>query len=271
MLENQNMLLKLYLNTVQRILEPNYWMEFLQTAAYNYKRDFDDQVLIYAQNPHSKLVLGKNVWISKYKRNIVQDESGISLFSAGEKQNGLKTVYDISDTVETSDSISVPIFKLEHTPEVVRALNEAYGINENELLSSVLSAAEIAAADKMTELLPELASVLSNFEASKRSGEELAQKAIRLVADSSAYMCALRCDIQNDSAFWQSRFQDITAFNSSAVISIGTAVSRSASEVLQTIIMANMKFLAEESIIQDSAGGSRLQIQTKKDIIKAQI
>ena len=255
MLENQNMLLKLYLNTVQRILEPNYWMEFLQTAAYNYKRDFDEQVLIYAQNPHSKLVLGKNVWISKYKRNIVQDESGISLFSAGEKQNGLKTVYDISDTVETSDSISVPIFKLEHTPEVVRALNEAYGINENELLSSVLSAAEIAAADKMTELLPELASVLSNFEASKRSGEELAQKAIRLVADSSAYMCALRCDIQNDSAFWQSRFQDITAFNSSAVISIGTAVSRSASEVLQTIIMANMKFLAEESIIQDSAGG----------------
>lgn len=258
MIDNRNALLKLYLNTVQKILTPNCWAEFLQTAAYNYKRDFDDQILIYAQNPHAKLVLSKNVWNGKYRRNVFREENGISLFSADGEQNGRKTVFDISDTAETAESISVPIFKLKHTPEAVHALNKAYGVNEGELLSAVLSASEIAAAEKTEQLLPELVSVLSDSESSKRSAEEILQQAVRLVADSSAYICALRCDMKNDAVRLQSRFQNVSALDSSTVISIGTAVSQSASEVLQTIIMANMKIFAEKSKVLDFDKGSSL-------------
>ena len=47
----------LYRETLNEVSNPSEWQKFLQTAGYNFRLDFDDQILLYAQKPESMTAL----------------------------------------------------------------------------------------------------------------------------------------------------------------------------------------------------------------------
>lgn len=53
---------RLYLDTKHKIMQPNIWLNFLDTACRNFRLPFDEQVLVYAQRPDVTAVLPTAEW-----------------------------------------------------------------------------------------------------------------------------------------------------------------------------------------------------------------
>lgn len=147
-------LLKLYQNTLKDISTADVWSEFLKTACFNYKYDFDDQVLIFAQKPNATALLNKEQWENKYYRNVMPGQTGISLFGLPEDMEQVKIVYDITDTKTEKNSVNVPVFEFnkEYQDSVVRALNHGYNVNEMDMASTVYSSAVSLAKEKLAKV-----------------------------------------------------------------------------------------------------------------------
>ena len=63
----------LYRETLNEVSNPVEWQKFLRTAGYNFRLDFDDLILLYAQKPESTAVLEIEKWnkrsIQKHTQN----------------------------------------------------------------------------------------------------------------------------------------------------------------------------------------------------------
>ena len=106
--DEYNALIQAYTDTLNEIAYPTSWQRFLQTAAYNYKFDFHDQILIYTQNPEASVVMSEENWEKKYGRSVDHSKQ-IGLIDTLE--NKVKWVYDIKDTSQNDKSTkNIPIF-----------------------------------------------------------------------------------------------------------------------------------------------------------------
>ena len=47
---------------------PENWLSFLDTSSWQFKYDFRDKVLIYAQNPNATACASMEIWNRKVKR-----------------------------------------------------------------------------------------------------------------------------------------------------------------------------------------------------------
>ena len=91
---------ELYRNTVNEITQSEEkWQTFLDSAAWQFKYDFDDQVLIYAQNPNARACAEAEEWYSKLKRWVNLGANNIFVFSKSETAPyPFRIVFDVSDT-----------------------------------------------------------------------------------------------------------------------------------------------------------------------------
>ena len=76
----------------------NNWMSFMKCASMNYKYDFSDQLLIYAQKPNAIACADFNTWNNELKRYINKGAKGIALVDYSSGRERLRYVWDISDT-----------------------------------------------------------------------------------------------------------------------------------------------------------------------------
>ena len=75
----------LYKNTVDEVTQSiENWTSFLDSSAWNFKYDFDDQILIYAQRPEAKACAEIDEWNKKLKRWIKRGSKGIFVFAKDE-------------------------------------------------------------------------------------------------------------------------------------------------------------------------------------------
>ena len=91
---------ELYKYTINEITQnENNWQNFLDSASWNFKYDFDDQILIYAQRPDAKACASMEEWNKKLKRWIKKGTNPIFVFSKEENsQYPFRLVFDKSDT-----------------------------------------------------------------------------------------------------------------------------------------------------------------------------
>lgn len=236
-------LLTLLSDTLNKITSPAAWQEFLRTAAYNYKMEFHEQVLLYAQKPTATAVMSEVDWKGKYNR-VIQTDTPIELLSISEEIS--KNYYDISDTHSAEEpEQNVPIFRFgdtpEHQAETISALNKVYGLNENRLETAVFSAADSVAAYHLDNIYAELESVIQIEHPNYSNPSVLRQRLSRLIANSAAYMCLTRCNYPLADFFSNADFRDAEMFGTQALISVGTVMSSVSYNIMQTIIRANMR------------------------------
>ena len=74
------------------------WQSFLSCASKNYKYDFDEQLLIYAQRPTAIACASYDTWNSKLNRIIKKGHSGIALITEKYGKPSIRYVWDVSDT-----------------------------------------------------------------------------------------------------------------------------------------------------------------------------
>ena len=73
------------------------WTSFLRCASNNFKYDFADQVLIYAQRPDATACAEIEVWNKRMNRWVKRGATGIALLDYSGNSQKLRYVFDVSD------------------------------------------------------------------------------------------------------------------------------------------------------------------------------
>ena len=92
---------KIYKDTINEVLEnTDTWLSFLKSASWNFKYNFDDQILIYAQRPDATACAEMKEWNRKVRpgRWVNKDSKGIAIYSKEGSSLPLRFVFDVSDT-----------------------------------------------------------------------------------------------------------------------------------------------------------------------------
>ena len=90
---------ELYEETIKDVSQDSrQWLDFLKCASMNYKYNFSEQLLIYAQKPNAIACADLETWNKTLNRWINKGAKGIALLDEQDGNLKLKYVFDVSDT-----------------------------------------------------------------------------------------------------------------------------------------------------------------------------
>ena len=207
-----------YQETAQKLSDnPGNWISFLQTAANNYKYNFDDQVLIHAQRPDATACAPIELWNERFGRWVNKGAHGIALIDDKNGHLYLHYVFDVGDTNSRSGN-EVKLWKAErrYNEDVIEALEARFGelADKTYIERAVLSAADNAVSDNMTDYLSELMNVRDGSYLDELDDLNVEALFKRCLVSSVAYTMMLRCGIDPEGYFDIEDFRDVVNFNS---------------------------------------------------------
>ena len=135
----------LYKETISTVTQDEQsWQSFLDSSSWNFKYDFDDQILIYAQRPDAKACASIDEWNNKLRRWVNKDTTPIMVFDKAEdRQYPFRFVFDISDTHNKQNTeYKLWSLKPEYESEIIEALESNFGeISNKESLALAINLA----------------------------------------------------------------------------------------------------------------------------------
>lgn len=249
-------IVSLYRETVKQISgNAEEWMAFLNSACRNYKLEFDELVLVYAQRPQARALLSYEQWTGRYQRWIRRGSIGIAVFDKKHKGKRVKYYFDIADTRRGKFSKPIPLWAMEPTFEadVIETLENSVGDLQDKrtLAQAILSASEIVAEDHMLSYLEDL-----QFHRTGSLIEELDTQNVevlfrKLLTNSVAYMIMARCGIDPEPYLIKVDFDGLTDFNTSATINILGTATREITEPMLREIGSTVLTLSQEQKKED--------------------
>ena len=126
---------KLYEETINDVTQSvEKWQSFLDSSSWNFKYDFDDQILIYAQRPNARACASIEEWNKKLRRWIKKGSNGIFVQSKDENSKyPFRIVFDISDTYNARRTdYKLWEIKPEYEKEIIDTLESNFGEIYNE-------------------------------------------------------------------------------------------------------------------------------------------
>ena len=118
------------------------WMNYLETASWNYKYSFAEQVLIFAQRPGATACADFQTWNRQLNRSIRNGAKGIGLLVDVNGQAKIRYVFDISDTRSRYNSQDIKLWEINNSniTQVAKSLeSDSY---EADLFSRIVSVSE---------------------------------------------------------------------------------------------------------------------------------
>lgn len=214
---------------------PLNWTDFLQTAAWNYKYPFQDQLLIFAQRPDATACAPIEVWNEKLGRWVNKGAKGIALIDDNGGRSNLRYVFDVSDT---NSRYNRPIvlwkMKEQYGEAVTETLENAFGELEEkrELANALISAARNAVEDNFPDYLSELMEARENSFLEELDGQNVEVIFKDALKSSAAYMLLARCGCDAAKHFGFEDFQSVMNFNTLNTVSCLGAAASDISEML---------------------------------------
>ena len=225
------------------------YMAFLNTAAHNFKYNFRDQLLIYAQKPDATACAQTDFW-NKHGRWVNRGTTGIALLVDTSKGYKLRHVFDMSDT-NSRQGRTIPVWQMkpEYGGVVIEGLENSYGElgGKPDFAECLLETAKIIVEDNFGDYCADLLSV--------REGsflEELDEDSVKvwfkgLLGNSVGFMLLARCGLDPHEYFTGEDFAHIYDFNTPETLSIlGGAVSDIAEMPLREIATTVRSLYQEE-------------------------
>lgn len=214
------------------------YMAFLTTAAHNFKYDFRDQLLIYAQKPDATACAQIDFW-NKHGRYVNRGTRGIALLVDTDRGYKLRYVFDMSDT-NSRQGRTIPIWKMEPRYEdtVIEALENSYGEFPDRpgLAACLLEAAKVIVEDNLGDYYTELRGVKAGSLLEELDDLSTETWFKGLVESSVAFIMLTRCGIDPMDYFSGEDFAHVYDFDTPETLSIlGGAVSDIAEMPLREI------------------------------------
>ena len=214
------------------------YMAFLTTAAHNFKYDFRDQLLIYAQKPDATACAQIDFW-NKHGRYVNRGTRGIALLVDTDRGYKLRYVFDMSDT-NSRQGRTIPIWKMEPRYEdtVIEALENSYGEFPDRpgLAACLLETAKVIVEDNLGDYYTELRGVKAGSLLEELDDLSTETWFKGLVENSVAFIMLTRCGIDPMDYFSGEDFAHVYDFDTPETLSIlGGAVSDIAEMPLREI------------------------------------
>ena len=208
------------------------WQSFLSCASKNYKYDFDEQLLIYAQRPTAVACASYDVWNSKLNRIIKKGHSGIALITEKNGNPSIRYVWDVSDTQsmygKKGKKVRVWNVGIAYQDQVIEALENKYGdlINKESFIDGLKSVATILAEDNSNDYIDYLINNKVNTKLENIDNDMIISKYKNLLKNSVAYMLINKCVGNAENNFLYTDFNDIVMFQDiDNIVSLGSAIS----------------------------------------------
>ena len=214
------------------------YMAFLTTAAHNFKYNFRDQLLIYAQKPDATACAQIDFW-NKHGRYVNRGTRGIALLVDTDQGYKLRYVFDMSDT-NSRQGRMIPIWKMEPRYEnaVIEALENSYGEfpDRSGLAARLLETAKVIVEDNFGDYYTELRGVKEGSLLEELDDLSTETWFRGLVESSVAFIMLTRCGIDPMDYFSGEDFAHVYDFDTPETLSIlGGAVSDIAEMPLREI------------------------------------
>lgn len=207
-------------------------MDFLTTAANNFKYSFQEQLLIFAQKPDAT-ACAEVSWWNKHCRWVNRNTKGIALLVDTDAPYKLRHVFDVSDT-NSRVGKEVPIWKMEQRfiEPVKNVLAERYEVDAQESLEDcLLNVAVTFVNDNYQDYLAELMEAKAGSLLEKLDEDNTRLQMLTALGYSVGYMLHIRCGLPGRAYFGNS-LDKVCNFNTPEVISILGAAVSDMSEVL---------------------------------------
>ncbi|MBR5090535.1 MAG: N-6 DNA methylase, partial [Ruminiclostridium sp.] len=213
-------------------------MEYLRTAANNYKYRFKDQVLIYAQKPDATACAEIETW-NKLGRWVNKGTKGIALLVDDSSVYRLRHVFDISDTNSRYGyEVKLWRYRPEYKDAVLAALEDNFGEVENKTVfeAAIGEIVRQVVQDNAEDYIENLKSVSRGSGISQYDDTGLEERFKALLENSIAYQVLTRCGIDAKIYYRPSDFICISDFDTPRTLSvIGDAVSDISEMILREI------------------------------------
>ena len=220
-------------------LNSENWIRFLNTASNNYKYDFYEQVLIYAQKPEATACAEIGLWNKRLKRWVNAGAKGIALISLENGRSILRHVFDVSDTHSgINKELKLWEVKESYHNGIIETLENSFGdliIKEN-LGEAIYAATQNLVEDNYNDYLLELKRVINGSTLENMNENEIDGTFITLLTNSITYMVMKRCGLDTSKEFNTENFKSIIDFNTKQVATrLGVAISDIAERELREI------------------------------------
>ena len=159
---------KLYKEVINEISKnEENWQSFLDSSSWNFKYDFDDQILIYAQRPDAKACATMEEWNKKLKRWINSGTKPIYIFDKNPySEYPFKLVFDLSDTHNYNNTeYKLWTIKKEFEQDIIESLEANFGdISAKESLAqAIMLASYNMVVDNMEDYLSSVINNKNNY------------------------------------------------------------------------------------------------------------
>ena len=208
------------------------WQSFLSCASKNYKYDFDEQLLIYAQRPTAIACASYDTWNSKLNRIIKKGHSGIALITEKYGKPSIRYVWDVSDTQsmygKKGKKVRVWNVGIAYQDQVIEALENKYGdlTNKESFIDGLKSVATNLAEDNSNDYIDYLINNKVNTRLENIDNDVIISKYKNLLKNSVAYMLINKCVGNAENKFLYTDFNDIVMFQDiDNIVSLGSAIS----------------------------------------------
>ena len=204
------------------------WKAFLKTASNNYKYNFGEQLLIYAQKPEATACAEIGFWNEKMQRWVNRGASGIALFDYASGKQRLRYVFDVSDTNSFS-GYEVPRWEVKerYHSEISEALSNAFGeVADGGLESVIDDTARNLVEDNALDYISVLEEVKNGSFLEELDSDNISVIFKDALSSSVGYMMMKRCGLDADSFYDFEDFKAIFNFNThEVVVQLGNALS----------------------------------------------
>lgn len=250
-------------DTSKSLSDYRQWRAFLNTAAWQYKYSFNDQMLIYAQRPDATACARIEIWNDTMHRWVNRGAKGIALLREDGNRMGLEYVFDVSDT-NSRDGYNVQLWKYDerYKDAVVETLENTFGKLKvtTTIYDAVLCAAHNAVQDNKVDYLRELKYLQRDSLLAGLDNVNLDLRFRQTAEASVAYIILRRMNLQPEDMLDYSEFEHIRDFNTPEVMNIlGSAVSVISEDALRSISQTikaekrREKFAQQENILYNKS------------------
>ncbi len=206
------------------------WQRFLDSSSWNFKYNFDDQILIYSQRPDAKACATMEEWNKKLKRWVNSGTKPIYIFDKNPySQYPFKLVFDLSDTHNYNNTeYKLWSIKEEYEQDIIESLEANFGdIDSKESLAqAIINASYNMVVDNMEDYLTSIINHKANSMLENMTDEEIKSIFMTTTWASVSYMIMTRCGINAREEIQTQEFTFIKYFNNQELLTtLGASVS----------------------------------------------
>ena len=214
------------------------YLDFLRTAANNYKYTYDEQILIHAQKPEATACAEMAVW-NRLGRWVNRGTRGIALISETTQPYKLRYVFDISDTNSYYNrEISIWRMRPALEPAVKEALTNAFGEPPEgaSFSDAVVELSGTLVEDNLSDYYSMLHGAKADSLLEDLDDDNLNYRLRFLVQNSVAFMILARCGMDTSEYLEPDLFAWVIDFNTPDTAAVlGNATSDIAQMFLREI------------------------------------